>query len=413
MSTPTVHDHTLCRACKQRGLMEFLYLGKQPPANALLSSASDKEEKYDLGLGSCPTCGLIQLTRIVNPNVLFKNYVYYSSISQRMTEHFARYAHDIADRFVPENGLILEIGSNDGVLLQALKGRKVRALGVDPADAVARNAQSKGIETIIDFFNEDTALKIREKYGPASAVIANNVFAHIDDLDSVLKGVNSLLSPDGIFVIETPHVVDFLERLEFDTIYHEHLSYFGVEPLGVLFGRFGFEIFDVRKQKVHGGSIRVFARHKKCVKYPVSPSVSEFLEAEKAARTKDGARLQEFSRAVEGLRSDLIDTVSRLKKEGKKIIGYGAPAKGNVLLNYCGFTANEIEYLVDDTPAKQGLYSPGVKIPIRSPAHFHSDNVDVALLLAWNHQEEILAKEQAFIKKGGRFLIPVPRVRMI
>src|SRR3954468_2799735 len=263
-----------CRVCGSTELEMFLDLGEMPPANALLhkEELGLPEARYPLALSSCRKCELIQLTHVLAPELLFQRYVYFSSVSEAMTRHFSAYAQDVADRFVPENGLVVEIGSNDGILLRSLLSRPLRVLGVDPARNVAEHARSRGVPTIADFFTEALARDIRQQQGPASAFLANNVFAHIDDLDEVMRGVQTLLADDGVIVMEFPYVVDFLEHLEFDTVYHEHLSYFGVRPLAQLFSRYQFELFDVHRQTVHGGSIRVFARRKSGA--PVSDAVA-------------------------------------------------------------------------------------------------------------------------------------------
>lgn len=385
----------------------------QPLANALTPEINPDEPRFPLALCSCPNCGLIQLTRVVSPEIMFTNYFYFSSVSARMEEHFAAYADDIAKRFVPEDGLVVEIGSNDGILLKSLVGRPVRILGVDPAENVASVARKQGVPTLARFFGEVVARAIKEDVGPAAVIIANNVFAHIDDLDSVMRGIYILLDDNGTFVIETPHVAMMLENLEFDTVYHEHLSYFGVRALSALFDRFGFEIFDVRRQTVHGGSIRVFVRRKGQGGSPISDAVAEFLKAEDRAGVSNRLRLDAFAREVAALRDQLKGLINNLRAKGRRIAGYGAPAKGTVLLNYCSFGTNQIEYLVDATPAKQGRFSPGMHIPIKPPEFLHADMPDYALLLAWNHREEILEKESRWRRAGGRFIIPIPRVEIV
>lgn len=402
-----------CRICGSGELPPFLDLGLQPLANALLEEPCPDEPRYPLVLCCCRRCGLIQLGAIVPAERLFKKYLYFSSASGRMEEHFAAYAADVARRFVPKGGLVVEIGSNDGILLKSLLGQPVRVLGIDPAENVAQEARRRGVPTIADFFCEKLAASVRKKEGAASAIIANNVFAHIDDLDSVMRGVAALLDERGVFAIESPCVVDLLDRLEFDTVYHEHVSYLGVRPLAVLFERFGFEIFDVQRQAVHGGSIRVFVRRRGSSNEHPSASVAEAVDREERAGIADPERLRAFADGVASLRRELRAIVARIRSEGKRIVGYGAPAKGNVLLNYCGFGREEIEYLVDNTPAKQGRFSPGLHLPIRAPEFFAADRPDYALLLAWNHREEIVAKEAAWRAAGGRFIIPIPKVEIV
>ncbi|MBI3183472.1 MAG: class I SAM-dependent methyltransferase [Myxococcales bacterium] len=411
----TVRERKYCRVCGGAELRQFLDLGEQPPANALLRAEEIDlpEAKYPLALSHCEGCSLIQTTHVVSPEVLFRNYLYFSSVSQAMAKHFAAYAAQLAERFVPPGGLVVEVGSNDGILLRTLLGRPLRVLGVDPARNVAEVARSRGVPTIADFFTEGLSKQIRKQEGPASVVIANNVVAHIDDLDQVMRGLDQVLDERGVFVMEAPYVVPFLEHLEFDTVYHEHLSYFGVRALESLANRFGFEVFEVQDQPVHGGSLRVFWRRRGAGGEPVDESVPRHLEQERQAGVADRARLDDFAQKVAGLREDIRRLVRELRAKGKRVVGYTAPAKGNVLLNYCELGPHELEYLADATPAKQGLYSPGMHIPILSPEHFRHDRPDYALLFAWNHKDEILEKEKAWRAAGGRFILPVPKVEVV
>ena len=404
-----------CRVCANPELHEFLDLGAMPPANALLQPDELElpEARFPLALSICYRCELIQVTHVVPPQTLFQRYVYFSSVSEVMTRHFGMLAREVQERFVPDNGLVVEIGSNDGVLLRALLGRPVRILGVDPARNVAEQARANGVPTIADFFSEALARDIRLQQGPASAILGNNVFAHIDDLDEVMRGINVLLADDGVVVLEFPYVVAFLEQLEFDTIYHEHLSYFGTRPLAWVFDRYGFEICERKRLAVHGGSIRVYAHRRGSRRVPVSAAVAEFGALEQQVGTAKPERLAQFARDVEQLRGELRALVTGLRETGKRIAGYTAPAKRTVLVNYCAFGSDAIEYLADATPVKQGLFCPGVRIPIRSPEYFREDHPDYALLLAWNHKDEVLKKEAAYRSSGGTFIIPLPRVEVL
>lgn len=411
MNSTLVRAVQQCRVCLGTDLRPFLDLGEQPPANALLTEEGLRtvEQKFPLALCYCASCELIQLTHVVAASTLFEHYVYFSSVSAKMAEHFAALADEVATRFVPKNGLCVELGSNDGILLRSLLGRELRVLGVDPASTVGDAAREQGVPTVTDYFCERVAREIRDEHGPASAMFANNVFAHIDDLHDVMRGVRHLLADDGVFEIEAPYVLDFLEHLEFDTVYHEHLSYLGVKPLCRLFEQFGLEVFEVSRQPVHGGTVRVFGRKQRAGNPPVHPSVAALIALEDQENIGP-ARLARFANDVRALRESLISTVRELKAAGKRVVGYTAPAKGMVLLNYCGLGPDDVEYLADATPAKQGRYACGVRIPIKSPEHFRQDNADYALLLAWNHKAEILAKEAAFRARGGHFIVPVPKV---
>ena len=403
-----------CRICRGENLWEFLDLGDQPPSNALIRPAklSEPEGKYPLRVCACTDCELVQLTHIVHSALLFPaDYVYRTAVSAAMTRHFAELAREVADRFVPKNGLVVEIGSNDGTLLRSLLGRDVRVLGVDPAEDIAREATASGVPTLAEFFTTSSAEKIRREHGPASALHANNVLAHVDDVHDVVRGVRTLLADDGVFVVEAPYVVDMLEHSEFDTIYHEHMSYLGVAPLVRLFGEHDLDVFEVQRSAVHGGTMRVFGAPKG--RRPLHGSVAEHLALEARVGVTKPKTLTGFARKAATLREELCRLVAELRSQGKRVVGYTAPAKGNVLLNYCRLGADKIEYLADATAAKQGLYSPGMRIPIVSPDQFHADSADYAILFAWNHRDEILAKEAPFRARGGKFIVPLPKFEVL
>lgn len=410
-----VFEKKKCRVCSGSRLTTFLDLGDQAPANALLKKEelSLPEKKFPLAVMQCADCELLQLTHIVSHELLFRNYVYFSSVSQLMSKHFAAYAADVADRFIPKDGLVVELGSNDGILLKTLLGRPLRVLGVDPARNVAEIARKNGVPTISEFFNKGQAQKIRAEHGPAHAIIGNNVIAHIDDLDSVVEGFDALLADDGVFVMEAPWVVPFIEKLEFDTIYHEHVSYLGVAPLQRLLGRYGLEVFDVRDQNVHGGTIRLFAQRKGKGKRPIDASVEQHIAREHQAGTNDLKKLNEMARKVEALREEIRKEVRGIRSSGKRVVGYTAPAKGNVLTQYCTLGPEDLQYMADATPAKQGLYNPGMHIPIVAPAKLLEDNPEFAMLFAWNLRTEIVSRESEWYRKGGRFIIPLPTVERI
>ncbi|HEY4002005.1 MAG TPA: class I SAM-dependent methyltransferase [Candidatus Xenobia bacterium] len=405
-------ERSACAACGATHLFPFLDLGDMPPANALLKRPDQEENSFPLGLVSCQECHLIQLTHLVPSELLFKGYVYFSSISQTMAAHFAEMAGEIEDRFVPENGLVVEIGSNDGILLHNLVGHPVRILGVDPAETAAAAARERGVPTVVDFFNTAVAQRIRDEHGPASAILGNNVLAHIPNLQETIRACAVLAADDGVLVFEFPYVVDFLLQGEFDTVYHEHFYYLGLGPLERLLRQHGFRIFEARRMSVHGGSIRVFASRR------TSPrtehhQVGELGELERSLELANPDRLKAFGQHAEKVRSELNAMVDDLRQQGKRVVGYTAPAKGNVLLNYCKLGPDRIDYLADATPAKQGLYSPGMHIPIQSPEHFQQDRPDYAVLLAWNHQAEVMRREQLWHELGGKFIVPIPNPHIV
>jgi SAM-dependent methyltransferase len=360
----------------------------------------------------CKDCYTVQLLDIVSPSILFKNYYHYvTGANIPMVEHFREMAAGILDKFhFTDDSLVVDIGSNDGTLLSGFvqKGFS-NVLGIEPATNIAEMANENGIRTLNDFFNERTANETAASFGNASIITATNVFGHVDDLENFVKGVRNLLSDEGVFIIEVPHVVEMIKKLEFDTIYHEHLSYFSLTSLDNLFKRHGMAVVDVEKTDVHGGSIRVFVQksHKE------SERVKDFLKSEKEFGIDKIETYEKFSRDVEMLRENLIETLINLKKQGFRIVGYGASAKGNVLTNYCKIGPDVIEYISDTTPLKQGRYTPGMHIPVVNEERFHKDNADYAIILAWNYTDRILEKEKEFRKRGGKFIIPVPVPKVV
>ncbi len=406
-----------CRVCRERSLEPFLYLGQLPLANGFLrpEELDSPEATFPLRVAFCRNCSLVQLQDIVAPELLFRDYPYFSSASSPLLEHFRKLGEVILDRFVSDPGeLVVEIGSNDGILLQRLKG-KVRILGVDPANNIAREANRRGIETLPEFFDASAAARIRTHYGPAKVVVASNVVAHVDDLDDLLAGVQTLLGYDGVFVFEVHWVWDLVSHRGFDQIYHEHVSYFGLQPLERLFSRFGFTVFDAAVLPMHGKLLRVFTKK---TENPESapadtPSLRAIRESEETAGLADLDTFRTFAASVNQTKEGLVSLLKGLKRQGKRIVGYGAPAKGNILLNYCGIGPELIEYLTDTTPAKQGRYSPGMRIPIYPPERAAVDQPDYYLLLAWNYADAILEKEKEFRARGGKFIIPIPEPRIV
>jgi len=334
---------------------------------------------------------------------MFRNYLYVSGTSDTIPAHFAAYAKDVAERFVPKDGLVVEIGSNDGTLLRAFDRGAVRVLGVEPARNIAAMANAAGIPTLDEFFGEAIAGEIATKHGRASAIIGNNVVAHIDDLHGLMNGVTALLEGRGVFVAELPYLVDLLEKTAYDTIYHEHLSYFSVRSVEDLASRHGLRLVDVRRVGVHGGSIRVFISRDG----EPSPEVTKLLALEEKSGLRAGRPLGAFVEAVERQRQDLTRVLAEIRAS-RHIAGYGAPAKGNTLLNYCGIDRSVLDFIVDRSPLKHGLLTPGTHIPVEPPERLAVSDIRDTLLLAWNFAEEILRQQTAYRSRGGRFIVPIP-----
>jgi len=404
---------TTCHICQNKKLHKFLSLGPIPLANSFLppDQLGVTEPYYPLDVCFCSNCGLVQLAQIIAPEILFKDYAYLTGTSEPMKAHFAKLAESAIQRFsLTEGDLVLDIGSNDGTLLENFQRRGMRVLGIEPATNVAKLASLRGVETWDDFFDESLARRICSDKGQPRAILATNVLAHVADLEGFLRGVNHLLADDGVFGIEVPYLVDMLNRVEFDTIYHEHLRYFAVRPLIALFSKFGMSIVAVERVSVHGGSLRVYGQ--KFI--PSLPSsVTELLSLETEAKIDSLETYQKFAEDVRRLKEDLVSLLKALKKQGAKIAGYGAPAKGNILLNYCKIGTDILDYVTDTTPFKQGRYTPGMHIPVFPENHFHEFPPDYALLLAWNYADKILQKEEGYRQAGGKFIVPIPEPKLV
>lgn len=404
-----------CRICKSKKLRTFLDLGNQPLANSFVKKEdlNKPESTYPLKVAFCEECHLSQLTHVVAPEILFRDYVYFSSGMPKLSNHFKEYAQEAHYRFVTsKDNLIVEIGSNDGILLNAMKEHGVRVLGVDPAINIAKVANERGIETIPEFFSEILAKKMVDKYGQANVIIGNNVVAHINDHHDLVKGVKILLEEDGVFIFEAPYLVDMFDNLTFDTVYHEHLSYLSIEPLTHLFNQYDMEIFDVKTFPVQGNSIRVYAARKGT--RPVFDSVREFLNLEKSMKMDQYHSYVALAQRIAANKINLMTTLNNLKSQGKNLAAYGAPAKGNTLLNYFGINNKILDYATEGLPSKIGFYTPGTHIPVMDIETVRKNPPDYYLLLAWNYKDVIIKeKEINYLRNGGKFISPVGNLEII
>jgi hypothetical protein len=396
-------------------LRPFLSLGPTPLANAFLQAPSEfaAEPFFPLDVYYCDVCSLVQLLDVIDPEVLFRNYIYVTGTSQTIASHNAAYAREIVDllQLGPDN-LVVEIASNDGSLLKCFQQHGVRTLGIEPATNIASLASTQGIETVNEFFDETVASEIRRRYGPASAVVANNVLAHVDQTGSFLRACKRLVAPQGLVMIEVPYLRDLLDRLEYDTVYHEHLCYFSLITLMRLCDAAVLSITRVDHVPVHGGSLRIYAAPREQVGQHAA-RVLKFAQEERQVGLAQFERYQRFAADVEQNRAALTELLGCLKNRGKTIAAYGAPAKGNTLLNYCGLGTRLIEYVVDKNPLKVGLYTPGMHIPVLPVATLLERQPDYVLILAWNFAEEIMLQQQAYYERGGRYIIPIPEPRVI
>ena len=402
-----------CRICGQIGLNPVLSLGNTPLANALLreDELAAPEAKWPLDLAWCPTCTLVQITETVPPEKLFRDYAYFSSFSDTMVAH----ARSIADRLretrdLDSGSLVVEIASNDGYLLQWYHRAGVPVLGIEPARNIAQVAESeRGVRTISEFFGPELARQLVHDGQRADVIHANNVLAHVADLNGVVAGFATLLKPEGVVVVEAPYLKDLLDHVEFDTIYHEHLCYFSLTALTQLFGQHGLEIIDVERLSIHGGSLRIFAA--KTGTAAVQPAVHDLLD-EESEWVRSTGFYQSFGERVESLRHELIGLLTELKAGGNRIAVYGASAKGSTLLNYFGIGSDILEYVVDRSTVKQGRFTPGSRLKIHDPSRLVEDRPDYCLLLTWNFTEEVLAQQTQYRQQGGKFIIPIPQVRV-
>ncbi|OLE53299.1 MAG: methyltransferase [Acidobacteria bacterium 13_1_20CM_3_53_8] len=408
-----------CRSCGAPGLVPIINLGSTPLANAFLTSEqlTQPEETYPLQLVFCQRCTLVQITETVSPKKLFREYFYLSSASSTLLRH----AQELAEHFIAEcqlnrSSLVVEIGSNDGYLLQYYKRVGAQVLGVEPAINIARIAQEqRGIQSMPEFFGEALARQLRAEGRQADLIHAHNVLAHVPDLNGFVAGIELLLKDSGVVVVEVPYVRDMIERCEFDTIYHEHLCYFSLTALDRLFRRHKLIVEDVERIDIHGGSLRIFARKDdwKICGDQQSSAVLCLLEEEAAWGGESEGFYFGFGAKVEKLHTDLLTLLRELKSQGKRIAVYGASAKGSTLLNYFGIGRETLDFVVDRSTIKQGLYTPRTHLPIHAPEKLLETMPDYVLLLTWNFEEEILAQQAEYRKRGGRFIVPIPEVRLV
>ena len=404
-----------CFACGRSPLVPVMSFGEMPLANGLLAEADlgKPEPRFPLELVFCEPCALLQITESVDPELLFGEYAYFSSTSTTMLEHSARLVERlIGERGLDGDSLAMEIASNDGYLLQHYVQAGVPVLGIDPARNVVEAASQRGVETICAFFGEDFAREVAAGGRRASVLHANNVLAHVPDVNGVVAGIAAVLADDGAAVVETPYVRDLVERTEFDTVYHEHLFYYSLTAFDRLFTRNGLRLVHVERLDIHGGSLRVFAVPADSAE-ETRPAVRELLDEEERLGLGEAAYFEDFAARVGALRGELWDMLRGLKAQGHRIAAYGAAAKGATLLNAFGIGADVLDFVADRSEHKQGLYMPGVHLPIVAPERLLEEAPDEVLLLAWNFADEILEQQAEYRRRGGRFMVPIPRPQLV
>lgn len=402
-----------CRFCGAHLQHVFVDLGASPLVQSFLSpeQLNQMEPFYPLLVFVCEECFLVQLQEFVAPENIFSDYLYFASYSDSWLAHAKRYTDEMAQRFpLTGDSLVVEIASNDGYLLQYFQEKKIPVLGVEPAANVAAVAMQKGIASLVRFFNSSTARDLVAQGKRADLLLGNNVLAHVPDINDFVQGMKILLKPGGVITMEFPHLVRLVEENQFDTIYHEHFSYFSFLTVEKIFAAHGLVLFDVQELPTHGGSLRIFARHAEDSTKPVGPRVGELRNREIAAGYNRLETYFQFAEQVKETKRKLLEFLISAKREGKKIAAYGAAAKGNTLLNYCAIRTDFVDFTVDRSPYKQGRFLPGTRIPVYSPEQIRKVRPDYLLILPWNLKDEIM-QQNAYIRDwGGQFVVPIPEV---
>jgi SAM-dependent methyltransferase len=404
-----------CRFCNADLTRTFVDLGRSPLANSLLAAdAIDRSETvYPLHVYVCDNCLLVQLQEFARAENIFSDYLYFSSYSQLWLDHCREYARYMTERFhLDASSFVLEVASNDGYLLQYFKERGIGVLGIEPAANVAKTAQQKGIATEVAFFSVDVARRLRAAGKSADLMAANNVLAHVPDLHDFVGGFKLALKPAGTATLEFPHLLHLIQEKQFDTIYHEHFSYFSLHVADKIFAKHGLRIYDIEKLSTHGGSLRIFVCHDNAP-FPCTRGVDDMIATERAAGLDRIEGYAGFAKSVVDIKCELLNFLIEVRSAGKTVVGYGAPAKGNTLLNYCGVGVELLPYTVDISPHKQGRYLPGVQIPIYAPEHILETKPDFLLILPWNIKEEITQRMAAIRQWGGRFVVPIPKLTIL
>ena len=405
-----------CRFCNKPLTDLFLSLGSFPLSNSFLTREQlyQREVFYPLEVYVCNSCFLVQLEEYETPENIFGDYAYFSSYSDTWLKHAKKYSEDMIRLFrFDRNSFVVEIASNDGYLLQYFAEKGIPVLGIEPALNVAEVARNKGIPTEGIFFGSATAQHLASKGKRADLLLGNNVLAHVPSLNDFVKGLKILLKPRGVITMEFPHLMRLMEETQFDTVYHEHFSYFSFLTVEKIFQAYGLTLFDVEELSTHGGSLRIYARHNEDTTKPIAERVDQLRQKEMNAGYTDVHHYLGFQEKVKAVKKDILKFLIHAKEEGKTVVGYGAPAKGNTLLNYCGIRTDFIDYTVDRNPHKQGHYLPGSHIPIEAPDKIKETKPDYVLILPWNLKDEVI-EQMAFIREwGGKFVVPIPKIEVI
>lgn len=408
-------NESKCRFCGESLNYTFVDLGMSPMCESYISAdkKNSMEPFYPLHVYVCSKCFLVQLEEYVDPSNIFTEYAYFSSYSTDWLKHAERYVGMVTDRFqLDQSSLVVEVASNDGYLLQYFVQKGIPALGIEPAKNVAEVAVGKGVPTRVEFFGEESARALVAEGKSADLLLGNNVLAQVPDINDFVKGMKVLLKPHGVITMEFPHLSRLMEENQFDTIYHEHFSYFSFLAAEKIFAAHGITLFDVEELSTHGGSLRIFGRHAEATQMAVTKRVIELKAREEAAGITQMETYGGFAEQVKETKRKLLDFLITARREGKKVVGYGAPGKGNTLLNYCGIRTDFLDFTVDKNPYKQGKFLPGTHIPIYHPDRIAEAKPDYVLILPWNFKEEILAQLEYIKEWGGRCVVPIPEVKV-
>ncbi|NRA46831.1 MAG: class I SAM-dependent methyltransferase [Oligoflexales bacterium] len=407
------NESSTCRLCKNDQLDLLMRLAPTPPANQFTPAPNIDQPSIPLDLIKCTTCNHVQLGQVVSPEILFSDYVYVSGTSKVFCKHFEDYSNSIVEtEGLRASNFVVDIGSNDGTLLSFFKKRGMSVLGIDPAKKIAEEANSKGINTLNDFFNYNLAKEIVREHGRARVITANNAFAHIDNIGSVAEGIKHMLSPDGVFVFEVSYLLDVVQKRLFDTIYHEHLDYHSVFPLVRFFSGYGLRLCHVERVKTHGGSLRGFVCHADSER-KTNESVHNFIEEEETEGIFKDKTYNNLSEEINDIGVHLREILMQAKKKGEQVVGFGAPAKATTLMHHLQIGRELIEYIVDDSPWKQGLYTPGLHVPVVDNSKLYKDKPEYIVVLAWNFADPIIKKHTELKKYGCKFVVPLPHLKII
>ena len=405
-----------CRFCNEELTYTVVDLGMSPLCESYIKpdQTNELEKFYPLHTYICHHCWLMQLEEFVSPNEIFSDYAYFSSYSESWLEHAKKYTELMISRFgLNSNSFVVEIASNDGYLLQWFLQKGIPVLGIDPAANIAAVAREKGIRTEVEFFGKNTAIKLVKKYGKANLLLGNNVLAHVPDINDFVAGMKEMLDSQGVITMEFPHLQRLIEKNEFDTIYHEHFSYLSFVAVNRIFAHHGIIIFDVEELESHGGSLRIYGKHAHGHDKKVSERVNELIQREIDLGFESLEYYSLFEEKVKETKRKILEFLIDAKRKGKTIVGYGAPGKGNTLLNYCGIRTDFIDYTVDMSPHKQGTLLPGTHIPILHPDKIKETKPDYVFILPWNLKDEIITKHKYIRDWGGKFVIPIPELLIV